>query len=234
MKDIEHIKEKIKSFDLKNWDDLYTFLMLRDEYFFDKKKLPIEVFNNMYLDEELNASLKDILSDDFEIKLKASKYLEKIPRMETDNRREAWLKDPRTISILIKALDDSNEDVIGNISRSLGEIVKRYHYSDDGIFNKIISNYNKVSIDTKFQIATSLGWFPTQEKWDYLYDALSLVNKTKQKEVLARVISWDYENMPKEYIEKFILVILDYLKKEKNKATIRSLKTLQEELGKIK
>lgn len=220
--------------------DIFDYLKTKDilinKGFLEKEdteiqKLFYEIFPpSEELKQEMETSLKDLFSDEEKTRLIASKYLEKQPRLTINPNIQSWLKDPRSIDILLRALNDNNLEVQKNILDMLGTISHRYNYSAFNVYNVILKKYNSSNIDLKFYIARSICQFPYQEKWYYVYDTFIQLTKTKEKEVLARVIGWDYENIPAEYKEKFLSQIAEFLKKEKNENTIDSLEKLQKKL----
>lgn len=226
MEDIENIVKKVKALNLKDWDDLYTFLSLRDEYFYKKKIIPIEVFDNIYLDHELNTSLKDILGDNLELKLKASKYLESAPRKATDNRLKAWLKDPRTNTILYKALDDDNMEVFQNSALCLSNIFMRYKYDNSMAFDKIVSKFEDADDSSKIMIAQACGSYPNDKRWEYINKAFDCKPLKKAIEMLRATMYMNGKEAPLKDKKTIKNKMLKIFHDTKNKNEIVKAKAL--------
>lgn len=124
------------------------------------------------LRKELNGSLKDLFSDDLQTRQKAAAYINKQSRSEWSTKKRAWLKDPRTIEILIKALHDPDEKVILEITIALGMIAQRYKYLDTRIYTALTQKFKEVDDQIKIKIAQSIACFKFEETWEYVLDVL--------------------------------------------------------------
>lgn len=236
---IIELKKEIEQ-KLANNKDIFDFLKTKDilinKGFLEKEDTEIQnLFYEMFppseeLLFEMENSLKNIFSEDVDTRIKTSNYILNQASGVTSSKTQSWLKDPRSIEIIRKALDDANEKVVINIVIMFGELSHRYNYGDLKTFTKLVNMFNLSVGKLKYELALSICQFPYQEKWQYVYDTFKNTTKTKEKEVLARVIGWDYENIPADYKEKFLSQIAEFLKKEKNENTIDSLEKLQKKL----
>jgi hypothetical protein len=126
------------------------------------------------LENELAGSLKQLFDKDEAVRKKASIYIEKQPRKSMNGYLKLWLKDPRTIDILCKAIDDKNLDVQENVILALGTIADRYDYVDLEVYKKIIRKYDTANDKLKVSIAQSVGKYPTNEKWNVILNAFDI------------------------------------------------------------
>lgn len=79
------------------------------------------------LTELLAGSLKDLTAADLSVRLKASRWIEDQARDFPTADRGAWLKDPRTVELLLAALDDPDKRIVENAASALKNICFRYY-----------------------------------------------------------------------------------------------------------
>lgn len=225
---IEYIKSEVNRLDISKWEDFKTYHKLRDllldNGFINNdnttlKEAYFDIFpTNEPLEKELKTSLKDILSKDEDVRIKASKYLEKAPRKIGNMVDTLWLKEPRTISILCKALDnETNDKIIENLVLCLGNIAQRHNYNNLEIFDKIVSKFKDAKDRLKIRIAQSCGHFPAIKKWEYIYEALNCKSKKDAIIRLTRHLRNQHEEIPKELKLKFKEKLRAEFYNEKNK-----------------
>ncbi len=238
---ISRVKEKIKGKDISKHTDLNDYLVARDillsNGFINNKNQELqqayfELFPvNFKLEQELETSLKDIQSDDEQVREKASKYLQRKPSLETSMIAKLWLKEPRTINILCNVLEkEKNIKILENVILSLGSIARRYEYNDLSIFNSIVSKFDKANDRLKIQIAKSCSHFPTDKKWNYVYKALDCKPKKNAILWLTVAIINQHNEIPTEMKEKFKEKLLAEFYNPKNKneqVKITALKTVK-------
>lgn len=182
---INDVRKKIKNIELINREEIVNYLDARDLllnegfinfYNEEIKKVYWELFSdNKYFEEKHKTVLHDIQSKDTSTRLNASKKIAKEPYEEYSNFRKFWLKDPRTIDILLHVLEnEKEEEILLNLVNFFGQNAIRYSYDDINIFEKIIIKYDKVSNKGKITIASNCLLFPTEKKWNYVLDAIKL------------------------------------------------------------
>jgi len=215
---IKQVKQK------KDKGDLFDILEARDillnSGFIDNKNVELQ---NAFYDifppskeflKEVNSSFKNLFSDDVSIRRKTSSYLEKQPRKSMNGYLQLWLKDPRTIDLLLKALDDNDAKVLENIILCLGNIADRYNYNDLNIYHKLVDLYDKVSDNLKITIAQSIGSFHIKDKWDIILKTLNMTSTGKTYEILGTVVFSHGEDMPIDMKVKFCSLFMNALLKE--------------------
>lgn len=183
------------------------------------------------LQYEMVHSLKQLFDNDLVIRRKASSYLERKPRKSINGILELWLKDPRTIDILCKALSDEDVKVQDNIIMCLGNIADRYHYNDTEIYNKIVSKFEGASNKMKVTIAQSICSFPPDEKWDIVNQSFDIEPTHSTRAILGRCIFAYGYSMPVETRKNFFPILFDALNKEKSLDTKYSLLRALEVIG---
>jgi|GEM_PF-5787610 len=225
---IEDIKSEVKGLNISKWEDFKKYHELRDllldNGFINNddatlKEAYFKIFpTNEPLEKELKTSLKDILSNDETARLESSKHLEKAPRKVGNMVDALWLKEPRTIEILCKALDnETNDKILENIILCLGSIARRYNYNNIEIFNKIVSKFENANDRLKIRIAQSCGHFTVIKKWEYIYEALDCKPKKDAITILNIHLQNQHKKIPTEFKQKFKEKLLVEFYNEKNK-----------------
>lgn len=124
------------------------------------------------LSRELESSLGDLREGEAPARKKAAKYIEAQSRKSKTVPLEMWLKDPRTVEVLVAAVDDSDEEVVINVALALGNIASRYQFPAPEAFDALETMYADAPATTKIVLAIAIAPFPNQAKWTLLVDAL--------------------------------------------------------------
>ncbi len=125
------------------------------------------------LEKELATSLKQLFDKDISIRRKASVYINKQSRGNWTTKQRGWLRDPRTVGLLIEALKDEDEKVVINACIALGMISKRYDYNDLRIYNAIVKLFSHKSDEVKIKAAQSIPQFNFEEGWKKILKSLN-------------------------------------------------------------
>lgn len=182
---IDEVKKGIENLDIYKinhckWEDFKLFHHYRDlildNDFLQSKKLQtayFEIFKGFeILDKHLNGILKDILSEDEQTRINASIELRKVPNKVVNMVDKIWLKDPRTHSILAKALNDESEIVVKNIVNCFYGLYGRgtnYSYENPKILKEIQSKYQNADKDLKIDIVAFTFLYSTVKN-NYIRD----------------------------------------------------------------
>ena len=116
------------------------------------------------LEKELSGSLKDLISKNAANRLEAAKYLSSRARGNWTLDNKNWLADPRTIDVLIAALDDTDTKVLRFVVNSLGNVSQRYNYPDLRIKNAMLPLFEDSGDDIRLEIVQAIPQFATDDR----------------------------------------------------------------------
>lgn len=172
---------------------------------------------------EEQTTLKELFSPNEESRLRAAKYICRQASNETALKREAWLKDPRTIDVLIKATEDESPKVVAEIAFALAAVAWRY-FRDLRMYpvlKKLLLYPNR---DVQWGAICGVCTFYNRlDRWDVLIPFLLSRTPSKFKHEIAKAVS----SGPRQLIPKdrtdLREALLTALKKERVVTTKRGL-----------
>jgi HEAT repeat protein len=111
---------------------------------------------NDILEKQLAGPLKDLKSSDPAERLRAARAISRQALKMPTREREAWLKDPRTMSPLIEALEDSEPRVVEEAVTAVEEICRRY-YRDQRAYPRLVRLLQSKSATTRYCAVKGVG-----------------------------------------------------------------------------
>jgi HEAT repeat protein len=108
------------------------------------------------LKEQLAGPLKQLKSSDSAERLRAARAISRQALKMPTRERSAWLKDPRTMSPLIEALEDCNSRVVEEAVIAVEEIIRRY-YRDRRAYPQLVRLLQSKSATTRYWAVEGVG-----------------------------------------------------------------------------
>lgn len=172
---------------------------------------------------EEQTTLKELFSPNEESRLRAAKYICRQALSETALKREAWLKDPRTIDALIKATEDESSKVVAEIAFALAEIGWRY-FRDLRMYPVLKKLLNYPNRDVQWgAICGVCTFYNCPDRWDVLIPFLLSRTPSKFKHEIAKAVSFSPRHLIPRDRADLREALLTARKKEKIAETQRAL-----------
>jgi len=125
---------------------------------------------------------------------------------------QGWLKDPRTVEILCRAVDDADPSVADKAIACLGHIADRYGYVDLDVYGRIASKFECAGRSQRVTMAAAVCPFPTADRWPLVLAVLGDKPTRFAKMVLGRNVyahGADMPEVPKRHLSALLANMLD-------------------------
>ncbi len=168
------------------------------------------------LNEKLSRDSLNLFSEDPAIRIKAASSINGVSRGNWTKELKYCLADPRTISLLLKTLED-NEKVLFYSINSLGMIGQRYDYNDYRIFDALVGLYKKdVADKLKIAIAQAIPQFTSEVGWRITMETLRCKPAKLARLTVGLAVARYGESMRTELKQLFIDPLVTSFKGEKD------------------
>lgn len=186
---------------------------------------------NSRLENELKTSLKEVFDDDSKKRFNALRYIHRQARRETHKDRKEWLRDPRTLDILLRVLEaETKENVVAETAGALSAIAFRY-FPDLRIYNALKNLLDSKNKEVLYAAIEGVANYPFADKWDVLIPILEKNPTAKIKTVISTAIMSKNNALSDEKKLSLIPPLLNSFEKEKDIETKNRLVNAIAQIG---
>lgn len=139
------------------------------------------------LNEE-KTTFRKLVSQQLNVRLEAARYLCGQAHNEITIKREAWLKDPRTVDVLLAAARDNEPKTLAEISLALAALAERY-YKDLRMYPVLRELIRHSAREVQWGALRGVcTFYQCPDQWDVLIPFLVSRSPAKFKGAIARAI----------------------------------------------